>query len=201
MVGPHQGGQAARARRHRRARARRSCRDVPTLIESGRAGLFEAYVWMGLLAPKGTPAPIIDRLHRELVAALATQRGQDATLASAAHRDRRLHARRIRRVTSARRKTAGRRSSSDTGAQRRLTRTRTTRSRGNVNELQTRRHRTAPVTGVEHWTHKGDGCACSCGRNSSARPRASPRCCSCTARRWRRSRRSTSPCRDGPIHR
>ena len=45
--------------------------DVPTLIESGLPG-FEAYVWMGLLAPKGTPAPIVDRLHRELVAVLAT---------------------------------------------------------------------------------------------------------------------------------
>ncbi len=45
--------------------------DVPTLIESGVPG-FEAYVWMGLLAPKGTPAPIVDRLYRELVAVLAT---------------------------------------------------------------------------------------------------------------------------------
>jgi tripartite-type tricarboxylate transporter receptor subunit TctC len=27
---------------------------------------------MGLLAPKGTPAPIVDRLHRELVQALDT---------------------------------------------------------------------------------------------------------------------------------
>ncbi len=43
--------------------------DVPTLQESGVAG-YEAYVWMGLLAPKGTPAPIIDRLNRELVQAL-----------------------------------------------------------------------------------------------------------------------------------
>ena len=40
-------------------------------------------------------------------------------------------------------------------------------------------------------------CACSCGRSSSARPTASRRCCSCTARRWRRSRRSTSPCPGG----
>ena len=45
--------------------------DVPTLMESGIPG-YEAYVWMGLLAPRGTPAPIIDRLHRELVQALAT---------------------------------------------------------------------------------------------------------------------------------
>jgi tripartite-type tricarboxylate transporter receptor subunit TctC len=45
--------------------------DVPTAIESGVPG-YEAYVWMGLLAPKGTPAPIIDRLNRELTQVLAT---------------------------------------------------------------------------------------------------------------------------------
>jgi tripartite-type tricarboxylate transporter receptor subunit TctC len=45
--------------------------DVPTLGESGLKG-YSAYVWMGLLAPMGTPAPIIDRLYRELVAVLAT---------------------------------------------------------------------------------------------------------------------------------
>lgn len=45
--------------------------DVPTVIESGVPGL-EAYVWMGLLAPKGTPAPIIEKLHREVLQALAT---------------------------------------------------------------------------------------------------------------------------------
>lgn len=45
--------------------------DVPTLAESGLPG-YSAYVWMGLLAPKGTPQPIIDRLNRELKAVLAT---------------------------------------------------------------------------------------------------------------------------------
>ncbi len=45
--------------------------DVPTLDEAGLKG-FSAYVWMGLLAPKGTPAPIIDKLNRELIAVLAT---------------------------------------------------------------------------------------------------------------------------------
>jgi len=45
--------------------------EVPTLAESGLAG-YSAYVWMGLLAPKGTPAAIIERLHRELKAVLAT---------------------------------------------------------------------------------------------------------------------------------
>jgi tripartite-type tricarboxylate transporter receptor subunit TctC len=45
--------------------------DVPTLVEAGLPG-YSAYVWLGLLAPKGTPAPIIERLHRELVATLGT---------------------------------------------------------------------------------------------------------------------------------
>ncbi|HLX26996.1 MAG TPA: tripartite tricarboxylate transporter substrate binding protein [Casimicrobiaceae bacterium] len=43
--------------------------DVPTVIESGVPG-YEAYVWMGLLAPKGTPAPIVARLQHEVVAVL-----------------------------------------------------------------------------------------------------------------------------------
>ena len=45
--------------------------DVPTVMESGVPG-YEAYVWLGLLAPKATPQPIIDKLHRELMQALAT---------------------------------------------------------------------------------------------------------------------------------
>ena len=45
--------------------------DVPTLDESGLKG-YSAYVWMGLLAPKGTPAPIIDKLYRELAVVLAS---------------------------------------------------------------------------------------------------------------------------------
>jgi len=45
--------------------------DVPTLQELGVAG-YQAYVWMGLLAPKGTPPAIIDKLYRTAVAALAS---------------------------------------------------------------------------------------------------------------------------------
>jgi tripartite-type tricarboxylate transporter receptor subunit TctC len=47
--------------------------DVPTVMESGVPD-YEAYVWMGLLAPKGTPPPVVERLHREVVAVL----GEDA---------------------------------------------------------------------------------------------------------------------------
>ena len=43
--------------------------DVPTVMEAGVPD-YEAYVWMGLLAPKGTPPSIIDRLQREVAAVL-----------------------------------------------------------------------------------------------------------------------------------
>ena len=45
--------------------------DVPTLAESGLSG-YSAYVWMGLLAPKGTPPAVIEKLQRELKAVMAT---------------------------------------------------------------------------------------------------------------------------------
>lgn len=38
--------------------------EVPTLAESGLAG-YEARAWYGLLAPRGTPAEIVDRLNAE----------------------------------------------------------------------------------------------------------------------------------------
>ena len=43
--------------------------DVPTLIESGVPG-FTAEAWWGVLAPAGTPAPIIARMNAEIARAL-----------------------------------------------------------------------------------------------------------------------------------
>jgi tripartite-type tricarboxylate transporter receptor subunit TctC len=43
--------------------------DIPTLNELGVAG-FDAGAWLGMLAPAGTPRPIIDKLNRELNAVL-----------------------------------------------------------------------------------------------------------------------------------
>lgn len=43
--------------------------DLPTLAESGVPG-FEAVTWLGLLAPAGTPAPVIGWLNKEVVAVL-----------------------------------------------------------------------------------------------------------------------------------
>lgn len=43
--------------------------DVPTLIESGLPG-FDATSWYAIVAPAGTPKPVVDRLHGELVKAI-----------------------------------------------------------------------------------------------------------------------------------
>ena len=36
--------------------------DVPTMAEAGLAG-YEATLWLGLLAPKGTPKDVVDKLN------------------------------------------------------------------------------------------------------------------------------------------
>jgi tripartite-type tricarboxylate transporter receptor subunit TctC len=46
--------------------------DTPTLNESGFAG-FESSTSYGLLAPAGTPRPIISKLHGELVKIILSQ--------------------------------------------------------------------------------------------------------------------------------
>jgi tripartite-type tricarboxylate transporter receptor subunit TctC len=45
---------------------------TPTIAESGYPG-FEASTWYGLLAPAGTPAPVISRLNSEVNRALAAK--------------------------------------------------------------------------------------------------------------------------------
>ena len=42
--------------------------DLPTIAEAGIKG-FDASPWFGLLAPSGTPQPVLDRLAREMTAA------------------------------------------------------------------------------------------------------------------------------------
>jgi len=46
--------------------------EIPTLHESGLTG-FDTAQWLGLLAPRSTPADIVDRLYRETKAALALE--------------------------------------------------------------------------------------------------------------------------------
>jgi tripartite-type tricarboxylate transporter receptor subunit TctC len=43
--------------------------DVPPIAEAGLPG-YEATQWFGVLAPAGTPRPIVDRLHKDITAGL-----------------------------------------------------------------------------------------------------------------------------------
>lgn len=54
------------------ATARRSSAlpDVPTLSEAGLKG-FDIATWFGLMAPAGTPRPVIDRVHADVARILA----------------------------------------------------------------------------------------------------------------------------------
>ena len=51
--------------------------DVPTMQEAGVAG-YDASVWLGLLAPIGTPKDIITRLNTEIAKIMATPEAQKA---------------------------------------------------------------------------------------------------------------------------
>ena len=61
----HPGRQAARDRGREPEAHQRCLPDVPTFAESGMPG-FESVLHYGLLAPAGTPRPIVDRLNAEL---------------------------------------------------------------------------------------------------------------------------------------
>jgi tripartite-type tricarboxylate transporter receptor subunit TctC len=50
--------------------------DVPTVAESGYPG-FDASLWLAIMAPAGTPAPIIERLHKEVVTAVSSKEASE----------------------------------------------------------------------------------------------------------------------------
>ena len=54
--------------------------NVPTMIESGFAD-FEAVAWIGFLTTGGSPRPIVDRYHREIVKILNSPEVRDKLLA------------------------------------------------------------------------------------------------------------------------
>ncbi len=54
--------------------------EIPTLSELGVSG-FDAGAWLGLLAPAGTPKPIVEKLNRELNAILDEPETQKRLLA------------------------------------------------------------------------------------------------------------------------
>jgi hypothetical protein len=66
----------ARARYHRPARST-VMSSLPTVSESGVPG-YEATIWLGLMAPKGTPKEIVDRLNAEIGRIIATPAIRDA---------------------------------------------------------------------------------------------------------------------------
>jgi tripartite-type tricarboxylate transporter receptor subunit TctC len=51
--------------------------NVPTVAESGFPG-FDASLWLAIMAPAGTPAPIVDRLQKEIHAVIASPDTADA---------------------------------------------------------------------------------------------------------------------------
>ena len=51
--------------------------DVPTVAEAGVPG-YEAGIWLGLMAPAGTPRPILERLNAEVNKILALPEVKDA---------------------------------------------------------------------------------------------------------------------------
>ena len=57
--------------------------DVPTLAESGLPG-FEASSWFGLLAPAGTPQPVIAKLNADVAKWLASPEAREKLLAQGA---------------------------------------------------------------------------------------------------------------------
>ena len=66
---PHMREGRARALAVTGARRSPAASEVPTLAESGLRG-YEVYVWSGMLAPRGTPAAIVEKLNREFAVAL-----------------------------------------------------------------------------------------------------------------------------------
>jgi tripartite-type tricarboxylate transporter receptor subunit TctC len=54
--------------------------DVPTMAEAGVAG-YEASSWYGILAPAGTPAAVLDKLHTAIAAGIAKPEWRDKLMA------------------------------------------------------------------------------------------------------------------------
>ena len=69
VIGQVQGGQL-RALAVTSSKRSEVLPDVPTTKEAGISG-YEAYGWFAMLAPKGTPAPIIEKLHAAYARAMA----------------------------------------------------------------------------------------------------------------------------------
>jgi tripartite-type tricarboxylate transporter receptor subunit TctC len=51
--------------------------EVPTVAEAGYPG-FDASLWLAFMAPAGTPAPVVERLQKEIVAAVNAKETSEA---------------------------------------------------------------------------------------------------------------------------
>lgn len=58
--------------------------DIPTLDEAGVKG-YELIAWVGLVAPAGTPQPIVDKLYKTIAEVLASQDVKDKLLSLGAN--------------------------------------------------------------------------------------------------------------------
>ncbi len=76
VAGPHIQSGKVRAIAVSSAKRLESLPNVPTIAESGVPG-FEVVSWQGIFVPAGTPKPIIDRLHAEIMKILQTTEMQD----------------------------------------------------------------------------------------------------------------------------
>lgn len=72
IVGPHIQSGKLRAIAVSSAKRLESLPDVPTIAEAGQKG-FDMGSWQAIFAPAGTPKPIVDRLHAEIMKIIATQ--------------------------------------------------------------------------------------------------------------------------------
>ncbi len=79
VAGPHIQSGKLRAIAVTSSKRLPSMPDVPTVAESGIPGLenFEVLSWQAIFVPAGTPAPIIDRLHKEIRTILAEPEMQE----------------------------------------------------------------------------------------------------------------------------
>jgi len=79
---PHVKGGRLRAIAMTGARRSAAIPDVPTVAEVGVPD-YEAGSWYGILAPAGTPVPIVERLNREIVAATKSAKIQERLIGEA----------------------------------------------------------------------------------------------------------------------
>ncbi len=76
VAGPHIQSGKVRALAVTSSKRLESLPNVPTVAESGVPG-FEVVSWQGIFVPAGTPKPIIDKLHNDILAILAQPEMQE----------------------------------------------------------------------------------------------------------------------------